>query len=349
MLRSRLFPFAMLFVLACAGAASAQTPTPAQKEAARIAKDFAGQGDRASDYLKELLLTSPDNAQLAEALERRLERQNRHRDLIEIWGARLSNLPSAEALATRVQIADRQLKELGDAVTALRMAEEILQLENGEDDACRLLEQIAERPTSALGPRRRALEILRERYATARRPEDVIRVLEMSLNVVETEGQERELREAASGRAGTRLVPPGNLHVTLAFLGSRPQRELEAVGEALRSAAAGAGPIAFEPLRWRETRSVGMVVLADDGGSAGRLAVDLHKRLEALGVYERERRAWLPHVTVLRFRERPRLAPPLPALGRFAPSDAAAFLSRLHPSGARYEVLQSFALGGVRG
>ena len=35
-----------------------------------------------------------------------------------------------------------------------------------------------------------------------------------------------------------------------------------------------------------------------------------------------------------------------PSFGRFAPSDAAAFLSRLHPSGARYEVLESTALGG---
>jgi tetratricopeptide (TPR) repeat protein len=175
-----------------------QRRRPLLEEAARIAKDFAGQGDRASDYLKELLLTSPDNAQLAESLQRRLERQHRHQDLIEIWGARLSNLPPAEALTTRVQIADRQLNELGDAVAALRMAEEILNLENGEDDACRLLEQIAQRAAAPVGPRRRALEILRERYASARRPEDVIRVLETSLGVLETGEQERELREAAA-------------------------------------------------------------------------------------------------------------------------------------------------------
>ncbi len=149
-------------------------------------------------------------------------------------------------------------------------------------------------------------------------------------------------------RAG-RIVPREQLHVTLAFLGSRPASELAAVADTLRAAAAAAGPIRFEPVRWRETRSVGMVVLDDEGGAAGRLAVDLQERLEALGVYERERRPWLAHVTVLRFRERPRLGPSLPPIGRFAPSDAAAFLSRLHPAGARYEVLESFALGGVTG
>ena len=154
---------------------------------------------------------------------------------------------------------------------------------------------------------------------------------------------------AAAELRGGRVVPSEHLHVTLAFLGSRPASELAAIGAALRDAAAAAEPIALEPARWLETRSVGMVVLSDEGGAAGRLAVDLHGRLEGLDVYRREQRPWLPHVTVLRFRSRPRLQPQLPALGRFAPSDAAAFLSRLHPSGARYEVLESFALGGVTG
>jgi 2'-5' RNA ligase len=70
--------------------------------------------------------------------------------------------------------------------------------------------------------------------------------------------------------------------------------------------------------------------------------------LEQLGLYERERRVWLPHVTVVRFRERPRLRPPLPETRTFVPSGAAAFLSRLHPSGARYEVLESCPLGRRR-
>ena len=88
-----------------------------------------------------------------------------------------------------------------------------------------------------------------------------------------------------------------------------------------------------------------MLVLDDDAGAATDLAGRLHGWLEALGVYRPESRPWLPHVTVLRFRERPRLRPPVPDVGAFAPSGAAAFLSRLHPSGARYEVLESCPLG----
>ena len=138
-----------------------------------------------------------------------------------------------------------------------------------------------------------------------------------------------------------------SLHVTLAFLGLRPARELPGIVDVLREATLAARPAELEPVRYRETSSVGMVVLEDTSGRAAALAEALHHGLEMLGVYRREARAWLPHVTVLRFRSRPRLRPPLPATGTFVPSDAAAYLSRLHRAGARYEVLESIAVGGT--
>jgi 2'-5' RNA ligase len=143
-----------------------------------------------------------------------------------------------------------------------------------------------------------------------------------------------------------RVVQRANLHVTLAFLGHRPVAELDAIASATREAAGTARPIRLEPVRYRETQSVGMLVLSDEGGAAAAVAEDLQRRLEQLRVYEREARPWLPHLTVIRFRRRPRLDPPLPALEAFSPSDAAVYLSRLSPSGAQYEVVESFALGG---
>jgi RNA 2',3'-cyclic 3'-phosphodiesterase len=154
------------------------------------------------------------------------------------------------------------------------------------------------------------------------------------------------LVEWGAGHLSERIVTRPNLHVTLAFLGHRPSEELGAIVEATRAAAERAAPIVFEPVRYRETRSVGMLVLADENDAAARLADDLFVRLEALGVYEREQRRWLPHLTVVRFRSRPGLDPPLPEIGPFMPSDAAVYLSRLRPGGARYEVVQSFVLGG---
>ena len=151
-------------------------------------------------------------------------------------------------------------------------------------------------------------------------------------------------RWAAEHLRGGRIPPRDHLHVTLAFLGGRPASELEGIVAALRDAAATARAIAFDPERWRETRSVGMVVLDDTTGEATALAGRLHERLASLGVYRPESRPWLPHLTALRFRERPRLHPPLPETGTFVPSGAAAFLSHLHPTGARYEVLESVSL-----
>jgi len=143
-----------------------------------------------------------------------------------------------------------------------------------------------------------------------------------------------------------RIVPPEHLHVTLAFLGSRPGDEVPAIAAALGEAAARAAPAELRPLRYRETRSVGMIVCEDRGGTATALAADLGERLERLGVYRREGRPWLPHLTVLRFREPPRLRPPLPELGNVRSVRCALYRSILGAGGARYEVLESLSLGG---
>jgi RNA 2',3'-cyclic 3'-phosphodiesterase len=151
--------------------------------------------------------------------------------------------------------------------------------------------------------------------------------------------------EAFGEAGGVRVLGREQLHVTLAFLGSRPAGELDAIATELRAAALAAEPATLTVKGYRETRSVGMLVLDDEGGRAASLAVDLHERLEGLGVYERERREWLPHLTVIRFRERPRLKPSLPELGPFVTSEAAVYMSTLRPSGAQYSVLESVGVG----
>jgi 2'-5' RNA ligase len=153
-------------------------------------------------------------------------------------------------------------------------------------------------------------------------------------------------RELAAARE-VRIVGPTNLHITLAFLGHRPAAELDGIAASLRAAAAAAvAPVQFSVRRYRETRTVGMLVFDDIGGRASAFAADLHARLEELGVYEREVRPWLPHATVIRFRRPPRLRPELPDLPEFSPSDAAVYHSVLRRGGAQYEVLESVLLGG---
>ncbi len=147
---------------------------------------------------------------------------------------------------------------------------------------------------------------------------------------------------------GLRIVPREQLHVTLAFLGRIPAEKARALIRAQRSALRVAGRIelGFRAGGYRETRTVGMLLLHDVHGTAAALAEDLHGRLERLGLYERERRAWLPHVTVGRFRKRPGLEPESPDARSFTPSEAAVYHSVLRPSGAQYQVIESVALGG---
>jgi 2'-5' RNA ligase len=154
--------------------------------------------------------------------------------------------------------------------------------------------------------------------------------------------QSRELADAHA----VRVVPPENLHVTIAFLGGRPAADVDGILGAVRAAADGMRSPTLSPVRYRETRSVGMLVFADEERRAGALAERVFARLEHLGVYERERREWLPHVTVLRFRRPPRLAPTLPDLGALSPSEVALYHSVLRPGGAQYEIVESVALGG---
>ena len=147
-------------------------------------------------------------------------------------------------------------------------------------------------------------------------------------------------QKGAQAASGLRVVAPANLHVTLAFLGSRPAGEVPALAAALEAAAGGGVEIRLRVRGYRETRSVGMLTFDDEGGRATELAERLHESLESLGVYRREARPWLPHVTVLRFRERPRLEPSLPELGEVCPSDAAVYSSVLRSGGAQYEALE---------
>jgi 2'-5' RNA ligase len=148
-----------------------------------------------------------------------------------------------------------------------------------------------------------------------------------------------------------RVVVPEHLHLTLAFLGHRPAREVETIGAELRAAAAAAGPVQLRPLRYRETRSVGMVVYEDVDGTATALADDVQARLERLGVYRREGRRWLPHVTVVRFREKAGLRLEAPNTCSIHDVRATLYRSDLgrgpgKNSGARYTELATAALGG---
>ncbi len=151
------------------------------------------------------------------------------------------------------------------------------------------------------------------------------------------------LRDADALRA----VPRESLHVTLAFLGWKPEEAIAPLSELVEtcaSAGGGAAGLALgEPL-WlpRRRPRVLAVALEDRHGQLASLQAQLVQQLVADGWYELEARPYLPHVTVARVRggTAPR-AQPLPDLPQVAFDGAAVVLyrSRLSSAGSRYEPL----------
>ncbi len=164
-------------------------------EAAHVAKDFAGAGDRAIQYLQALLPLRPSDAQLATSLERLLERQGRYRELIDVWNARLPVLSRDGRLATRARIATCWLDRLQNPEESLAVCETLLADDPHDTAGSKLLERIAAMQSAAPDVRRKSLTLLKDRYAASKRSADVVRVLEISLDGATREQQAEVHRE----------------------------------------------------------------------------------------------------------------------------------------------------------
>jgi tetratricopeptide (TPR) repeat protein len=167
------------------------------EEAAKVARDFAGKPERASDYLKELLLLRLEDEQLASALERRFDEQGRHSDLVDIWTARLAVLSKENELKTRLQIAERHIDALNDGQSAYLSVEEFLEAGGSEQEACRVLEKIADTHQLESDVRRTALALLDKLYTSRQKWPEVISVVSRALPLAEDESAVRALHMRA--------------------------------------------------------------------------------------------------------------------------------------------------------
>jgi len=281
-------------------------------EAAHVAKDFAGAGERAIQYLQALLPLRPSDAQLATSLERLLERQGRHRDLIDLWTARLAVLSRDGKLATRARIAACWLDKLERADEALAVCEVLLAEDPHDTAGSKILEKVAVLKTTAPEVRRRALQLLKQRYAAGKRNADVVRVLEISL-----EGADAAQRAAVHREIIDRLIELGRdesaldhaaalVHLEPANAESRDRLRMLAEKTGRHDRRADALSNAVDATEDDATRVVLLVeagrarsdLLADEPGAAasfaralassaceGEVRLDVSRRLESL--YER--------------------------------------------------------------
>lgn len=156
----------------------------------------------------------------------------------------------------------------------------------------------------------------------------------------------------AAGDPALRAVRPEGLHLTLHFLGTRPEAEIPALATALR-AVAGDGPAVagrFAGALWLAPRRPHVLTCAieDVSGAMAGLHTALGPALSAAtDGWTPERRALRPHVTVARVRRGARPRPgsePAPPPGAFACPAVTLLRSSLSPSGARYDALERLPL-----
>ena len=176
-----------------------------------------------------------------------------------------------------------------------------------------------------------------------------------------------ELREglAAWGREALvdpalRPVAPESLHVTLAFLGQRPEEEIEEIAAVVRKAPVRRPWVELldpeqRPPRGRARLYALPVAVSRHGGAAGGRC---NRVLAAGGFYEPEKRPFWPHVTVARVRpegrgsRRPAVVSDPPGKLPESLSEAricrrmTLYRSELQPTGARYVPLAQVQLPG---
>jgi 2'-5' RNA ligase len=145
-----------------------------------------------------------------------------------------------------------------------------------------------------------------------------------------------------------RRVPAGNLHVTLAFLGTRADGEAAATRALLPGLARPLEELGTAGALWLPPRRPSVLSVALGAGETlTALQQELTTALAAAIGFEPERRRFRPHVTVarvtrgVRIDTRAALDPPVPQL-RFRARDMVLYRSRTTPEGARYE-----RVGGV--
>lgn len=138
-------------------------------------------------------------------------------------------------------------------------------------------------------------------------------------------------------------MPDDSLHVTLAFLGWVQEDQVDRAAAALDPPPV--GPLALgRPVMLPLRRPRVMAVeLEDPSGDCRRCQAAVAGSLAAAGIYEPERRPWLPHVTIGRTREPVRRAA-VPAVEvpelRFTPPSVTLYRSRLSRAGARYSAVR---------
>jgi 2'-5' RNA ligase len=159
-----------------------------------------------------------------------------------------------------------------------------------------------------------------------------------------------ELRPVAES---ARWVAPGSIHLTLKFIGETQEQRIDEIDEALgalswKTFTVFVRGIGFFP----GNRSPRVLWAGLEASTMDGLAQQIDTRMERLG-FEKEKRAFRPHLTLARARESRIDAALIAAASRYEDHDFGSFtVDRFHlfqsilkPEGAEYVKLKEYLLG----
>ena len=154
----------------------------------------------------------------------------------------------------------------------------------------------------------------------------------------------RELADPA-----LRVVSPESLHVTLAFLGSMPEGEIERLGQIVESLKSSAPQARLgDPVGRPSLSRARLFALPVESSAVVEMQAELEEKLVAKRLYKPEKRPFWPHVTVARVKsegkgskrprsvEKPPGALPKDFLQAAICRRITLYRSELKPSGAEY-------------
>ena len=162
-----------------------------------------------------------------------------------------------------------------------------------------------------------------------------------------------ELLEQLRPAARISWSPPANLHITTKFIGEWPEERLDELKAGLRAVPPRAAiPVHIHRVGFFPNPHAPRVFWCGiEAPGLESLAWDTDRATAALGI-ESEKRAFSPHLTLARIKERMNLQPlrekiaVLPSLdfGSFEARSFFLYQSKLHPTGSVYTKLAEFPL-----
>lgn len=174
---------------------------------------------------------------------------------------------------------------------------------------------------------------------------------------IEIESEIRERIEEFVSRlkpqvGGARWVRPEGMHITLKFLGNVANEARSSIELSLHGIRAASFDVAVRDVgAFPNPRSPRVLWVGPQAGpKLAELAKEIDERMGRLS-FPREMRAFAPHITLARLKDRSKtsnlksvLSAPQPSFGTMTAKEFHLYESKLSPQGSRYSKLASFAL-----